>query len=93
MAHVKAAGATKNWRNSNPKYRGVKLFGWQTTVAGNIIIRQAGKKYEAGNNTYLWKDFTIHAQVDGIVSFSKKRFLRFDGKTFQKTQVHVIPSN
>ncbi len=92
MAHVKAAGSTSNWRDSNPKYRGVKLFGGQKAIAWNIIIRQAGKKYEAWINTYMWKDFTIHANVDWVVAFNKKKFLRFDGKKYLKTQVFIVPN-
>ena len=92
MAHVKAAGSTKNWRDSQPKFRGVKLFGGQKALAGNIIIRQKGTKYEAGVNTYFGKDFTIHATVDGTIAFAKKKFLRYDGKRYLKTQVYVIPN-
>jgi len=53
MAHKKAAGSAKNLRDSNPKYRGVKLFGGQIAKAGNIIIRQKGSKYVPGENTYM----------------------------------------
>ena len=91
MAHKKAAGAAKNLRDSQPKYRGVKLFGGQKAYAGNIIIRQNGSKYECGKNTYLASDFTIHASVDGIVKFGKKKFKRFDGRTYMKTTVEVVP--
>ena len=89
MAHKKAAGAAKNLRDSQPKYRGLKLFGWQKAVAGNIIIRQNGSKYECGDNTYLASDFSIHASADGIVMFKQKNFKRFDGRTYLKTVVYV----
>jgi len=89
MAHVKAAGSTKNGRNSNPKYRGVKTFWWQTVVAGNIIVRQQGLKMEAGLNTYVGKDYTIHAATDGVVVFSQKKYVRFDGRKYLKTTVSV----
>jgi large subunit ribosomal protein L27 len=89
MAHVKAAGSTKNGRDSNPKYRGVKAFGWQTVVAGNIIVRQQGLKMEPGLNTYVGRDYTIHATVDGVVVFGRKRCLRFDGRKYLKTTVSV----
>ena len=89
MAHKKAAGAAKNLRDSQPKYRGIKLFWWQKAVAGNIIVRQDGSKYECGANTYLASDFTIHAAVDGIVMFKQKNFKRFDGRTYLKTVVYV----
>ena len=89
MAHKKAGWSAKNLRDSNPKYRGVKVFGGQTTTAGNIIIRQKGSKYECGKNTYLGKDFSVHAEVDGTVSFSKKKFASFDGRKYLKTVVNV----
>ena len=89
MAHKKAAGAAKNLRDSQPKYRGIKLFGGQKAVAWNIIVRQNGSKYECGANTYLASDFSIHAATDGIVMFKQKNFKRFDGRTYLKTVVYV----
>ena len=89
MAHKKAAGAAKNLRDSQPKYRGIKLFGGQRAVAWNIIVRQNGSKYECGANTYLASDFSIHAATDGIVMFKQKNFKRFDGRTYLKTVVYV----
>lgn len=91
MAHKKAAGAAKNLRDSQPKYRGIKLFGGQKAVAWNIIVRQNGSKYECGANTYLASDFSIHAATDGIVMFKQKNFKRFDGRTYLKTVVYVVP--
>jgi large subunit ribosomal protein L27 len=90
MAHKKAAGSAKNLRDSQPKYRGVKIFGGQKALAGNIIIRQKGSKYECGQNTYVAADFTIHASIDGLVNFKKKNFKRFDGRTYLKTVVEVL---
>ncbi len=92
MAHKKAAGAAKNLRDSQPKYRGVKIFGGQHATKGNILIRQNGSKYECGLNTYLATDFTIHASADGIVHFKKKNFKRFDGRTYLKTVIEVLPN-
>ncbi len=89
MAHKKAAGAAKNLRDSQPKYRGIKLFGGQKAVAWNIIVRQNGSKYECGDNTYLASDFSIHAATDGIVMFKQKNFKRFDWRTYLKTVVYV----
>ena len=89
MAHKKAAGAAKNLRDSQPKYRGIKLFGGQRAVAWNIIVRQNGSKYECGANTYLASDFSIHAATDGIVMFKQKNFRRFDWRTYLKTVVYV----
>lgn len=91
MAHKKAAGSAKNLRDSNPKYRGVKLFGGQKAIAGNIIIRQKGEKFVAGENTYLGRDRTIHATIDGVVTFSKKNVSRFDGRKYLKTVVNIMP--
>lgn len=91
MAHKKAAGAAKNLRDSQPKYRGVKVFGGQQASQGNILVRQKGSKYECGLNTYVAADFTIHASADGIVHFKKKNFKRFDGRTYLKTVVEVLP--
>jgi len=91
MAHKKAAGSAKNLRDSNPNYHGLKLNGGQMAHAGNIIIRQQGQKYRSGEGTYISKDFTIHARVDGVVSFTEKAFVRFDGRKYTRTVVHVLP--
>lgn len=89
MAHKKAAGSAKNLRDSKPKYRWVKIFGGQPAVAGNIIIRQKGDKFHAGENTYKSSDFSIHALIDGVVTFKKKNITRFDGRKYLKTVVEV----
>ena len=89
MAHKKAAWSAKNLRDSQPKFRGVKIFGWQVAKAGNIIIRQCGNKYEAWKNVYVSNDFSIHANVDGVVRFSKTHKTRFDGRKYLKTVVNV----
>ncbi len=73
MAHKKGVGSTDNGRDSNPKYLGVKLFGGQTAVAGNIIVRQRGTKFHAGDNVYMGRDHTLHAKVDGTVVFRNRR--------------------
>lgn len=89
MAHKKAGGSAKNLRDSQPKYRWVKVFGGQKAVAGNIVIRQNGSKYECGKNTYLGNDFSVHAKIDGTVTFSKKKVARFDGRKYLKTIVDI----
>ncbi|MBL0025081.1 MAG: 50S ribosomal protein L27 [Saprospiraceae bacterium] len=71
MAHKKGVGSSDNGRDSKSKRLGVKLFGGQTAKAGNILVRQRGTKFHPGDNTYLGKDFTVHAQVDGVVAFKK----------------------
>ncbi len=73
MAHKKGVGSSKNGRESESKRLGVKIFGGQGAIAGNIIIRQRGTKHYPGENVYMGKDHTLHAQVDGIVKFTKKR--------------------
>lgn len=72
MAHKKAAGSTKNGRDSNSKRLGVKLFGGQAVVAGNIIIRQRGTKVHAGDNVGMGRDHTLFAKADGKVLFEIK---------------------
>lgn len=89
MAKKKAAGSAKNLRDSNPQFLGIKLFGWQKVNAWGIIVRQKGAKFEIGENVYFGKDYTIHASVDWVVTFSKKKKLRFDGRKYLKTYVHV----
>lgn len=78
MAHKKGVGSSKNGRDSESKRLGVKIFGGQAAVAGNIIVRQRGTKHNAGNNVYVSKDHTLHARVDGVVKFEKKE----GGKSF-----------
>jgi large subunit ribosomal protein L27 len=73
MAHKKGVGSTKNGRESESKRLGVKIFGGQAALAGNIIIRQRGTKHHPGENVYMGKDHTLHAQIDGLVKFTKKR--------------------
>jgi len=77
MAHKKGVGSSRNGRDSNPKYRGVKKFGGETVRAGNIIVRQCGTKWHPGRNVGLGTDFTIYALVDGVVKFEHKNKLRF----------------
>ncbi|HEU0198177.1 MAG TPA: 50S ribosomal protein L27 [Nevskiaceae bacterium] len=69
MAHKKAGGSTRNGRDSKPKMLGVKRFGGEQVVAGNIIIRQRGTRYHAGVNAGLGRDHTIFAKKDGQVAF------------------------
>ena len=73
MAHKKGVGSSKNGRESESKRLGVKIFGGQTAVAGNIIVRQRGTKHHPGDNVYLGKDHTLHAKIDGRVKFTKKK--------------------
>ena len=73
MAHKKGEGSVKNGRDSHSKRLGVKIFGGQPAISGNIIVRQRGTVYHPGQNVGLGKDFTIFALKDGIVTFRKTR--------------------
>jgi len=70
MATKKAGGSTKNGRDSNPQYRGVKVYGGETVTAGSIIVRQVGSSFHAGKNVGTGKDYTLFALVDGKVEYS-----------------------
>ncbi len=72
MAHKKGVGSSRNGRDSNPKYLGVKRFAGQFVKAGNIIVRQRGTKIHPGENVGLGKDYTIFALIDGYVKFDVK---------------------
>ncbi|MES1965294.1 50S ribosomal protein L27 [Psychrobacter sp. AH5] len=72
MAHKKAAGSTRNGRDSNPKMLGVKIFGGQTITAGNIIVRQRGTEFHAGEGVGMGRDHTLFALNDGVVKFATK---------------------
>ncbi|MEP7111280.1 MAG: 50S ribosomal protein L27 [Ferruginibacter sp.] len=73
MAHKKGEGSVKNGRDSQSKRLGVKIYGGQPAIAGNIIVRQRGTVYHPGKNVGLGKDFTIFALADGVVEFKKGR--------------------
>ena len=73
MAHKKGQGSSKNGRDSNPQYRGVKVYGGAFVPAGGIIVRQRGTQYHAGFNVALGKDYTIFALKDGIVEFQGRK--------------------
>ena len=73
MAHKKGVGSSKNGRESESKRLGVKIFGGQDAIAGNIIVRQRGTKHHPGENVGIGKDHTLFALVDGTVVFRKKK--------------------
>ena len=73
MAHKKGQGSSRNGRDSNPQYRGVKLYGGQAARAGAIIVRQRGTKFFPGNNVGMGRDYTLFATADGKVSFQGRR--------------------
>ena len=84
MAHKKGVGSTRNGRDSNPQYLGVKRFGGENVIAGNIIVRQRGTKIHPGRNVGIGRDDTIFALIDGVVTFERK------GK--DRKQVSVYPA-
>jgi large subunit ribosomal protein L27 len=71
MAHKNAGGSSKNGRDSNGQRRGVKRYGGQKVLAGNIIVRQLGTKIHAGENVGIGKDYTLFAKIDGVVTFER----------------------
>ena len=72
MAHKKGVGSSRNGRDSNPKYLGVKIFGGQAVEAGNIIVRQRGTQFHPGYGVGMGQDHTLFAKVDGVVKFEVK---------------------
>jgi large subunit ribosomal protein L27 len=89
MSHVKAGGTAKNIHNNAGQRLGVKRFGGQKVRTGEVLVRQTGSTKIAGPGTFISRDYTIHAAVDGVVGFKKVRKSRFTGKTTPRTQVVV----
>jgi large subunit ribosomal protein L27 len=73
VAHKKGQGSSRNGRDSNPQYRGVKVFAGQTVVPGNILVRQVGTRIHPGKNVRQGRDFTLWATVEGVVEYAKNR--------------------
>ncbi len=90
MAHKKSAGTTKNGRDSNPKYLGIKITQGGAVQPGSIVIRQRGTDVLPGKNIGMGKDHTLFALVSGIVKFSTKRKMHFDNTMRVKKIVHVV---
>jgi large subunit ribosomal protein L27 len=84
MAHKKGVGSSKNGRDSNPKYRGIKKYGGEAVIAGNIIVRQVGTVFHPGRNVGLGRDYTIYSLIDGVV--------KFEQKNKNRQQVSVYPA-
>jgi large subunit ribosomal protein L27 len=72
MAHKKGVGSTRNGRDSNPQYLGVKRYGGEVVIAGNILVRQRGTKFHPGQNVGRGRDDTLFALVDGVVTFERR---------------------
>ena len=83
MAHKKAAGSSKNGRDSNAQRRGVKRYGGQKVKAGNILVRQLGTRIHPGDNVGMGKDYTLFAKIDGIVAYERV------GRSRKKVSVHT----
>ena len=84
MAHKKGTGSTRNGRDSNAQRLGVKRYGGQAVLAGNILVRQRGTKFHPGNNVGRGSDDTLFALIDGVVTFERK------GKTRKKISVYAL---
>ncbi len=89
MSHVKAGGSSKNIHNNAGQRLGVKRFGGQKVKAGEVLVRQTGATKIAGPGTYMSRNFTIHAAVDGVVAFNKVSKRKFTGNTVPRTEVLV----
>jgi large subunit ribosomal protein L27 len=83
MAHKKAGGSSRNGRDSNPQYRGVKVYGGQQVTAGSVLVRQVGSTVHAGTNVGLGRDYTLFAMIDGVVEYRTTRG--------NKKRVFVLP--
>lgn len=92
MAHKKAGGTSKNLRDSQPKYLGVKSADGQSVKTGQVIVRQRGTKIEAGKNVGVGKDHTLFALIAGKVAFRSMRKTRFNGQTVTKKAVDIMPA-
>lgn len=90
MAHKKAGGTTKNGRDSNPKYLGVKLYDGEIAKIGSIIVRQRGSEILPGNGVKMGKDYTIYSMKEGKIKTASKRKVHFDSKTITKKVVSVV---
>lgn len=82
MAHKKGGGSTRNGRDSNPKYRGLKRAGGQAVKAGNILVRQVGTRFHPGKNVGMGRDYTLYALTDGVMGFTGTK----------KKKVSVLPA-
>ncbi len=92
MAHKKSAGTTRNGRDSNPKYLGIKIPPGGSAQAGSVLVRQRGSDFLAGKNVLMGKDHTLFAVRDGLVSIGYKRKTHFDNKVIKKKVLHVVPA-
>ncbi|RME85753.1 MAG: 50S ribosomal protein L27 [Planctomycetota bacterium] len=80
MAHKKGQGSSRNGRDSNPQFRGIKKYAGQKVIPGNIIVRQLGTKFHPGLNVGMGRDFTLFAKKEGIVQFQGRKVHVLEGK-------------
>lgn len=92
MAHKKSAGTTKNGRDSNPKYLGIKVTPGDFARIGAVLVRQRGSDVLPGRNVSIGRDHTLFAVKDGRVALSYKRKVHFDNKVIKKKILHVVPA-
>lgn len=90
MSKVKAGGSSKNVHDSPGKRLGVKLFGGEKVKTGQVIVRQVGLSKRAGPGTKLSRNYTIHANKDGVVAYNTRRVKTFSGRTVQRVEVSVV---
>lgn len=88
MAHKKAGGSSRNGRDSAGQRRGVKRFGGQQVLAGNILVRQLGTKFHPGKNVGMGRDYTLFALIDGVVQFE-----RYTRQRKVKTRINIVPAS
>lgn len=89
MSHVKAGGTAKNTRDSPGQRLGVKIYGGQKVKTGQIIVRQVGLNKRAGKGANVSRNYTLHAERDGVVTYKVRKVRRFTGKTVRRTEVTV----
>ncbi len=89
MSHVKAGGTAKNTRDSQGQRLGVKIFGGAAVKTGQVIVRQVGMTKRAGKGTKLSRNYTVHADRDGVVTYKVRKVRRFTGKSVRRTEVTV----
>jgi large subunit ribosomal protein L27 len=89
MSHVKAGGTAKNVKDSPGQRLGVKIFGGAKVKTGQIIVRQVGMTKRPGKGTKISRNYTVHAEHDGVVTYKVRKVRRFTGKTVRRTEVTV----
>lgn len=89
MSKVKAGGSSKNVHDSPGQRLGVKIFGGQKVKTGQVIVRQVGASKRAGKGAFISKNYTIHAEKDGIVAYKTRNFRTFTGRSVPRTEVTV----